>query len=241
MSFDARDELIDEYRAAAKDDIEFVFGQFLAGVSDDPRAIVFDILLLDMLDSGMQNVITSAPFQARSQGVLATVPELPEGRTAGLGQVQESVEQLMRQRVAAVVQLLVTKANEMAAGGLNRGFQDVAGELLSSQAGPLADAFNNALLLWERMVLDRVGDLMDEVLWVYAGPADEKNRPFCAEVVRDNKAYTRAGVEALNDHPLLDKYVPPNVFALCGGFNCRHVFLPITPDYAAAQGLDRAN
>lgn len=235
MGFDARDDLIDEYRQKVAEDIDFVFGRFLSGVSDDPRAIVFDILLLGLLDSGMANVIDAAPFRVRAEAIARVLPEPPDGSTRGLSDDQDAVEALMRQRVAAVAQMLATKAAELSAGGKRSGFQDAAQVILDQEAGRLADAFSNAMLLWERVVLDRIGDLMPRALWVYAGPADDRNRPFCAEIVRSNKAYTREQIEALNDHPLLDKYVPPNVFALCGGFNCRHVFLPVPPELAEAQ------
>lgn len=80
-------------------------------------------------------------------------------------------------------------------------------------------------------VLDRValsGRPTD--LYVYVGPADRRNRPFCGQIVRQKTLYTRKGVEALNLHPLLSPDVPPNVFTRCGGFKCRHIWLPAPPE-----------
>lgn len=63
--------------------------------------------------------------------------------------------------------------------------------------------------------------------FLYDGPADAKNRPFCADIVRRRTVFTPRGVQALNNHPDLHKYVPPNVAVLCGGVNCRHLWLPL--------------
>lgn len=73
--------------------------------------------------------------------------------------------------------------------------------------------------------------------WAYDGPRDSRNRPFCAAVLDAKQTYDDAGVEALNRHPLLHRYVPPNVKTLCGGFGCRHVFISLSREEAEQRGL----
>lgn len=73
--------------------------------------------------------------------------------------------------------------------------------------------------------------------WIYAGPADQRNRVFCRDVVRRKSAFTESGIEKLNAHPDLHKYVPPNVRTMCGGYNCRHVWWPVDKGYVDRNGL----
>jgi hypothetical protein len=81
-----------------------------------------------------------------------------------------------------------------------------------------------------------VGETRDN-LWLYVGPADSRNRKFCADIVRRKVAFTPSGIEKLNEHPDLHKYVPPNVSILCGGYGCRHVWWPVSEDYVQQAGL----
>lgn len=64
-----------------------------------------------------------------------------------------------------------------------------------------------------------------EKLVLYFGPKDDKNRPFCAE---------RVG----NVYPMEEVYTWDNGQGLpahlyCGGYNCRHMLLPVGKDYGA--------
>jgi len=80
-------------------------------------------------------------------------------------------------------------------------------------------------------VMDRVAltGQVDDV-YAYTGPADSRNRPFCGRIVRQKTLYTKVGIESLNSHPLLNSDVPPNVFSRCGGYKCRHIWLPVSAD-----------
>lgn len=234
-----RDVLIDSWISRTEREIGFVFGRFLAGLSDDPRQVVFDILLLDLLESGLDRVIADAPLRKRALAITRTLPEdAPEGSTRGLEDASRSVKGLMLGNVRELAQDIVQLANQMALFRQD-GFKEAVENLIDQRVKALVAQFGQALLVWDRAVLDRIADMHPEPpLWVYDGPADRKNRPFCHVIVRTPAAYTRAGVETLNAHPLLDSYVPPNVFMVCGGFNCRHVFLPVSRQYATDRDLE---
>lgn len=237
-SWDTRDALIDAYERAVERDIDLVFGRFLAGVSDDPRQIAFDVVLLDLMDLGLDRVIRQSPLRQRAEAITAMVPDPPEGRTTGLEDFSRRVQDLMKEEVRGVAQEVATLARQMSILG-TASFKDGLAHLLDRLKSKLAEAFAQALLLWDRAVLDRVAELKDgEVLWQYAGPVDGRNRPFCSVVASAPRVYTRAAVERLNEHPLLAPYVPPNVFMLCGGYNCRHVFLPTDRAQAQASGFE---
>lgn len=85
----------------------------------------------------------------------------------------------------------------------------------------------------ERPPLATAGDILprpaDQLYW-YAGPADALVRPFCREHL--GKVYTRAEIDALDNGQL------GNVFLTAGGYNCRHLWMPISrfSELAALQG-----
>lgn len=67
------------------------------------------------------------------------------------------------------------------------------------------------------------GDILprpaDQLYW-YSGPADGLVRPFCREHL--GKVYTKAEIDALDNGQL------GNVFLTAGGYNCRHLWMPIS-------------
>lgn len=69
-------------------------------------------------------------------------------------------------------------------------------------------------------------------LYVFVGPVDDVIRPFCLRHV--GRVYTRAEIDALDNGQL------PNTFVTGGGYNCRHLWAPISrfDPAAALQGTD---
>ena len=61
--------------------------------------------------------------------------------------------------------------------------------------------------------------LPDDQPYLYVGPNDHKNRPFCKELV--GQVMTRDRIEALDNEQL------PNPFVTGGGYNCRHSWLAV--------------
>lgn len=227
--FNERDDLIDAYEQALTKQVDFVFGRFLTGVSDDPRAITFDILLLLLLEHNdtMREIISSIPFRKRAEVISQLVDNPPDKSTRGLEAARGSLVQLVESQIMTIAVELSSKAHEMAAGGKTSGFVDAAAAILDTAVSKVVQDIHNMLLMWDRIVLEKIADTFDtEPKYIYAGPRDEKNRPFCADVVGDPPR-TRKEIDELNNHPDLHKYVPPNVFILCGGVNCRHVWLPV--------------
>jgi len=64
-----------------------------------------------------------------------------------------------------------------------------------------------------------VADLPADQPFLYVGPNDQKNRPFCREHV--GHVMTRAAIEGLDNGQL------PNPFVTGGGYNCRHSWLAV--------------
>lgn len=79
------------------------------------------------------------------------------------------------------------------------------------------------------------GDVLpvpDDQLYAYVGPVDSIIRPFCLEHV--GKVYTKAEIDALDNGQI------PNVFLSGGGFQCRHLWSPISrfDEAADLRGTD---
>lgn len=109
------------------------------------------------------------------------------------------------------------------AGASDDEVREVVTREVESSLGNVTRSGGDVLALADRVVLGGLG----ADYFLYDGPADAKNRAFCADIVRRRSVFTFRGIRALNNHPDLHKYVPPNVFVLCGGHNCRHLWLPL--------------
>ena len=81
-----------------------------------------------------------------------------------------------------------------------------------------------------RAVLAEAVDSGVPWVYLYTGPRDAKNRPFCRQWI--GKCVTNP--DAI---PAVDKQPEP-VGTYCGGFNCRHSWAPITRERAIARGYE---
>jgi hypothetical protein len=59
------------------------------------------------------------------------------------------------------------------------------------------------------------------VRYKYIGPQDDRNRKFCADMMRKNKIYRIEDIEALSN-PEFGSY---NIFLFRGSYNCRHAWV----------------
>lgn len=69
-----------------------------------------------------------------------------------------------------------------------------------------------------------------EMVYVYTGPEDGKNRPFCERTV--GKAYTRAALRRLRNDD------GDSAEVARGSFGCRHFWAPMLREDAEAEGID---
>lgn len=71
--------------------------------------------------------------------------------------------------------------------------------------------------------IKKAQDQAKEIKFNYVGPRDDKNRPFCRHVLDLKKSFSIAEIRDLdNDSRITLK----PVFIFCGGWNCRHMWLP---------------
>jgi hypothetical protein len=195
----------------------------------DTNELAWWILLMH---SVLDNIVTRLPLDRRRQileeGMKTSVSEIPiEAIVARENARIEMVASSLRLRIAegkigGFMEEDLLKAVEQA---LNKGITD------------FIQGLDTSLSVYDRLFMQQVANQQGEHLWVYDGPLDQRNRAFCREILLERSAYTDAGVDELNSRPSLHSYVPPNVKTLCGGYGCRHMFLPITKEKAASMGL----
>lgn len=233
---DERDAEIDAYLAAVEQDVSLVFGRFLSGIPDDPRDITWDILFLSLMDAGLDRVVSGMPWGSRARTAARLAPDVREDSTRGLDSARDELTRNLNEKLRATLGEAADTASRMRLEGKTSGFRDVLeNDLGRALVTSVVDALSNTLLAWERTVLERIAP--DDAVYQYAGPVDKRNREFCAAIAPQQVVRTRGAIEALNAHPLLHWYVPPNVFTYCGGVNCRHLWIPMSRTTAAARGL----
>lgn len=89
-------------------------------------------------------------------------------------------------------------------------------DLVDGSAAEARTIYDTAVSTYSRMV-DQIRSTGEpDELFLYAGPADAKTRPFCRQ--RVGKVYSRAEIERMDNHQL------PDPMLSAGGFNCRHSF-----------------
>lgn len=230
-----RDAEIDSFVREIENDVSLVFGRFLSGISDDPRDAAWDILFLALMDAGLRRVVSGLPWNERARSVANLAPDVRANTTRGLDAARTDITGDMTERLRTIVQeRIASPATRMRLSGRTSGLREAIDA--AATMSDIVDVFHNAMLTWERTVLDRVAP--DDPVFIYDGPVDSKNRPFCADIAPRPRAYTRRAIEDLNGHPLLHSYVPPNVFTFCGGYNCRHLWLPMTRATAEERELE---
>lgn len=100
---------------------------------------------------------------------------------------------------------------------------DILDDLFNAMDDDVADMhtlFDTQVSMFGRQVEAlAVADLPADQPFLYVGPNDLRNRPFCKEHV--GQVMTRAAIEALDNGQL------PNPFITGGGYNCRHSWLAV--------------
>lgn len=112
------------------------------------------------------------------------------------------------------------------------------GERLGTQ---LKTEINTSVSAFSRtMTADQAREL-DLDLWVYQGPEDSLVREFCQDVLdgspdgvepRDVPIYTSEEIARMDNGQGLD------VSIYCGGYNCRHQWVPVSLERAIALGYE---
>lgn len=187
------------------------------------------------------SIVLEEPIRRFSQ-----VIESREEALSNFGAVSDTnhefrARQLLSTRIGEAAASINAKTMESVAAGL-RG-SDLANAIrgiVDKELVALFRSTDSIFSMYDRIVMRAAGQDQDVEFWTYDGPADNRNRRFCADIVRRNSVFTAEGIEKLNAHPDLHSYVPPNVSILCGGFGCRHLWMPVF-DEDIIEGMDIEN
>ena len=239
-----RDDIYDSvalYMAAGLDQWE---AEALASLPADPAAYQDQAnIIAILLAAGLDDLFQNLPYN----DIVAVGRDIAESAGAGntsalnaskLPAIRERNRQFLQSRVGVIAAKLQARVAETALLGPPSvaDMQQTVEQVLKDAIPGLKTDAETALAVWDRQVQLEIGDAAGLGLYVYMGPFDRLNRPFCRSVLGANQVYTRDQVEELNNHPDLHDYVPPNVFVLCGGYNCRHMWVPVSKKFAADNG-----
>ncbi len=93
-------------------------------------------------------------------------------------------------------------------------------DILDTSESQIRTLYDTSVSIFGRQVEALQAGDDPEAVFLFAGPADKKNREFCHE--RVGKVFTRAEIDQM-DNGQID-----NVFLTAGGYNCRHVWMEVS-------------
>jgi hypothetical protein len=142
-------------------------------------------------------------------------------------------------------EMLLDVLNQTASAGKRQALFGVGGLKFSDLADELAKQFgrtkssalsiaDTSVSMFYRTIASQSYKKIEEtrepgtVRYEYAGPEDQLERPFCADLSHKAGQYTRAQIDAMDNGQGLP------VFTACGGYNCRHQWILSVADEEAA-------
>ena len=246
-----RDAFVDSMEDGLKRALETLQAQF---VRSAPRDLAFyrdaNLVFRLLLDSGLEEIIDSLPFPQRSRFVRDVAVEVganPDdidslsirgARLANLG----FIEAVSREAANAIRSNLLLANLQRSPRSVSDIVDSVRGAVGGAvfANGRLEVQVNTAMAVFDQQIQDEIAEQTGFDQFIYSGPSDALIRPFCRSLIAAHKTYTAAGIEKLNGHPDLHRYVPPNVRVFRGGLNCRHMWVAVDPKFARDEGFKPA-
>jgi hypothetical protein len=160
--------------------------------------------------------------------------------------VRRELEAIVNRQIADVVDVFNVASSEVRQA-VNAGVTTGGnlGDLVAAVADRMSVAFFRAtsavdsaiMAVGRRAVVGAAAQLAGDadIVFVYVGPTDAKNRPFCAIWMGREDGVRKA--VTLEHMATLDNGQGLPVEDYCGGYNCRHSWAPIPRERAIARGL----
>jgi hypothetical protein len=232
-AFDLLGQISDGFLEEEGELAQALADQLLDDVTEDEMSDGDMMWWLLILNSLLGPLLDRIPFQER-----ASVFQRLYGVQPSIG-FEEAVRERMRGVIDLEAARLRSRVQDAAVGGaLGEDFLIAFRSAVVRAIENVIRETDTAMAMYDRLAFAEAGARQpSDRRWAYDGPRDNKNRPFCAAVLDDRKTYSREEIEQLNQHPLLHRYVPPNVRTLCGGYGCRHVFWPVSEQEAKQRNL----
>ena len=97
------------------------------------------------------------------------------------------------------------------------GIEDLIRRNLGRDMPRIDTIITSSLGVYQQSVIGAMAqDMPSDTLWQYSGPRDNKNRPLCREYL-DKQPLTKEEIETIDANGYYDR----------GGYNCRHLWLPV--------------
>jgi len=150
----------------------------------------------------------------------------------------EMIDQLIRFDLSKTTNILETYVDDVRAQVMRTviaGEKPKAEKIIPDVSGRLEaninTELNTSIMAFSRSVTIKKSIELGFELFYYVGPEDKITRPFCRDVLRkDPPIYTIKEIQSMdNDQGL-------NVLTYGGGYNCRHEFRPVSPEFAKRLG-----
>jgi len=244
---DARERLIDSMEESLKKQLRAVRDTFIGSIPTNIETFRdADFVYRLLLDSGLAATLDGLDYDARLNAITRIASEtgvdLGKVSTAPIDALRVSNQSLLEahsrvaaERVRATLLFASLSPSPVPFGSMVTSVASAVDGAFFSR-GQLETQVNTAMAAWDRQLMDEIAEQADTSLWVYMGPMDKITRPFCRDLLGKGQTYTERGIQELNGHPLLHSYVPPNVKVYCGGYNCRHMFTPVSDKWAEQHG-----
>ena len=153
--------------------------------------------------------------------------------------VRRELDAIVGGQVADVVAVFKMAREEMrdavsrgitSGGSLADVIEEVRARLSTTYLRASAAVDAAIMAVGRRAVVSAARELEGELdlIYVYVGPRDAKNRPFCRQWVG----------KAVTDPARLDNGQGLPADDYCGGYNCRHSWAPTTVETAVAEGIE---
>jgi hypothetical protein len=164
--------------------------------------------------------VLGAPPSTLPVSVREELDLIVDGRTSDVVRVFREARDEIRDAVNAGV---------TTSGSLGDLIEQVRERLSTTYARAQAAIDAAVMAVGRHTVMSDARELEDELdlVYVYVGPRDDKNRPFCRAWVGN----------AVTDPSLLDNGQGLPVDDYCGGYNCRHSWAPTPLATAIAEGI----
>ena len=170
-----------------------------------------------MQDLGMSNAINS--YMGATTTVLDELPffgRISEEHLLALQNIQRSNIVGVTNKVGESIRMSIAQG---VSNRLNRGaMEDLIRRNLVRDMPRIETVITSSIGVYQQSVIGAMAeDLPNDTLWQYDGPRDNKNRPLCIEYL-SKQPLTQEEITSINANGFYDR----------GGYNCRHLWLPIT-------------
>jgi hypothetical protein len=111
-------------------------------------------------------------------------------------------------------------------------FEAISTDVSATAAAQVQTELNTGLSAFNQVITNLKAEEAGLDTFEYLGPDDDITRPFCEDIIKRGRIFTKEEILAMDNKQGLP------VFETGGGWNCRHQWRPIMPKEGADGGND---